>query len=150
MPSTPTLVEEDMKQKNLTRTLVAALLTLAASAAYGQVRETTAKIPFAFRAVGSDLPAGQYKVVRATGNSTNMRLQNLETGKSVFIHAQTSVTDPNDVRARLIFKCAGEDGCALARIWGGTGRGLEFATPRLTANQRERRETIYLDRFQGK
>jgi hypothetical protein len=119
-----------MKQKNFARTLVAALLTLAASAAYGQDRETTAKIPFAFRAVGSDLPAGQYKVVRPTGNSANMRLQNMVTGKSVFIHARTSITDSNDVRARLVFKCAGDEGCALASIWEGRRQraGVSHAT----------------------
>jgi hypothetical protein len=78
-------------------------------------------------------------------------LQNIQTGKSLFIHAKTSITDPQkDVRSRLVFQCGGEEGCALARLFEGTGRGLEFPTPRLTANQRERRETIYLDRFQEK
>ncbi len=59
-----------------------------------------------------------------------MRLQNMVTGKNVFIHARTSITDPNNGRARLVFKCAGEEGCALASIWEG--------------------ETVYLDRFHGK
>lgn len=139
-----------MKQKSLRQTLTAALLVLAAGAAYGQDRVTTAKIPFAFRALGSDLPAGRYKVVRSAGYSANMQLQNIDTGKSVFINAKTSVTDPKDQRPRLVFQCGGEEGCALARLWEGTGTGLEFATPPLTANQRERRETVYLDRFQAK
>ena len=37
-----------------------------------------------------------------------------------------------------------------AEDWSGAGSGLEFATPALTAPQKERRETIYLDRFNGK
>jgi hypothetical protein len=140
-----------MKQKSLTRTLVAAVLTLAAGAAYGQDHETTAKIPFAFRVVGSDLPAGQYKVVHGSGYSVNMRLQNMDSGKSVFLHAKTSIEDSQKhERPRLVFECGGEEGCTLARLFEGTGRGLEFPTQRLTANQRERRETIYLDRFRGK
>jgi hypothetical protein len=140
-----------MKLKSSTKTLIAALLTLAASAAYGQDRDTIAKIPFAFRALGADLPAGQYKVVHDPGNSANMRLQNVESGKSVFIHARTSVTDPEkNFPSRLVFECGGEEGCALVTLFEGTGHGLEFPTQRLTANQRERRETIYLDRFKEK
>jgi hypothetical protein len=150
MRSTPKQVEEDMKQKILRRTLTTALLALAAGAAYGQDRETTAEIPFAFRAVGSDLPAGRYKVVRPVGYSPNMRLQNIDTGKSVFIQAKTSVADSKDQRPRLVFQCGGEEGCTLARLWEGESSGLEFATPRLTANQRERRETVYLERFKAK
>jgi hypothetical protein len=140
-----------MKQSSLTKTLVAALLTLAASAAYGQDRETTAKIPFAFRVLGSDLPAGQYKVIHGAGYSVNMRLQNMDTGKSIFFHAKTSIEDSEKgARSRLVFECGGAEGCTLASLFEGTGRGLEFPTQRLTANQRERRETIYLDRFQEK
>ena len=140
-----------MKQRSLTKTLVAALLTIAGSAAYGQDRQTTAKIPFAFRAVGSDLPAGNYKVVHGTGYSVNMQLQNMDTGKSVFLHAKTSIEDSGKhQRSRLVFQCGGDEGCTLARLFEGTGRGMEFRTQRLTANQRERRETIYLDRFNDK
>jgi hypothetical protein len=144
-------MEADMKQRSLTKTLVATLLTIAGSAAYGQDRQTTAKIPFAFRAVGSDLPAGNYKVVHGAGYSVNMQLQNMDTGKSVFLHAKTSIEDSEKhERSRLVVECGGEAGCTLARLFEGTGRGLEFRTQRLTANQRERRETIYLDRFKEK
>jgi hypothetical protein len=134
-----------MKQKSLTKTLVAALLMIAASTAYGQDRETTAKIPFAFRAVGSDLPAGHYKVVHGSEYSAIMQLQNMDTGKSVLLYAKTSIADSEKGwRSRLVFECGGE-GCTLARLFEGTGRGLELPIQRLTANQRERRETIYLD-----
>ena len=139
-----------MKQKNLRRTFIVTILTLAASAAYGQDIETTAKIPFAFRAFGSDLPAGRYSVSPSTGNPENLRLLNLDTGKSVFMHAKTHTTESQEGRPRLIFRCGGEEGCSLAQLWSGAGNGFEFATPKLTANQRERRETIYLDRFKEK
>jgi hypothetical protein len=141
-----------MKQKNLRRTLIAAMLTFAA-VAYGQENGTAAKIPFAFRAAGSDLPAGHYRVGPSTGDSVNMELQNTDTGKTTFIQAKTLITEPKeskDARPRLIFQCGGEEGCSLAKLWSGTGNGLEFPTPKLTANQRERRETIYLDRFKDK
>jgi hypothetical protein len=127
------------------------MLALAATAgAYGQDHEMTAKIPFAFRASGSDLPEGHYKVGTMSRGSRTVELRNMDTGKSVFIPSRASITDDKDVRARLIFKCGGEEGCTLARLWEGSGGGLEFSTPALTANQRERRETIYLDRFKAK
>src|SRR5580704_6570742 len=143
-----------MKQKNVRRTLIAAVLTLAASAAYGQENGTTAKIPFAFRAVGSDFPAGQYRVGAMTGSSGDMQLQNMDTGKTTFIRSKAplsaAATESKEVRPRLIFQCGGEEGCSLEKLWSGAGRGLECATTKLTANQRERRETIYLDRFKDK
>ena len=139
-----------MKQKSLRRTFIAALLTLVAGAAYGQDNGTTAKIPFAFRAAGLDLPAGKYRVGPTTGDSVNMELQNIDTGKSTFIQAKALIADSKNARPRLIFQCGGEEGCSLAKLWAGAGSGLEFTTPKLTANQRERRETIYLDRFKNK
>ena len=138
-----------MKRENLKRTLTAALLTLVATAAYAQTDALTAKIPFAFRAVGSDLPAGRYKIAQATGaagNGRTMELRNLDTGKAVFIPAKAPVSENKDARPRLVFKCAGEEGCSLSSLWSGEA-GLEFSTPPLTASQRERRETIYLERF---
>jgi hypothetical protein len=80
-----------------------------------------------------------------------MELRNLDTGKTVFIPSKTPVTgSKKDVRPRLIFQCGGEEGCSLATLWSGADSGLEFATPALTASQKERRETIYLDRFKEK
>jgi len=139
-----------MKQKSLKHAFTAAMLTLVATAAYGQDNAMTAKIPFAFRAVQSDLPAGRYKVSQAAASGT-MELRNLDTGKAVFILSKNaSPSDSKDARPRLIFQCGGEGGCALASLWSGAGAGMEFPTPALTAAQRERRETIYLDRFKGK
>jgi hypothetical protein len=49
------------------------MLTLIATSAYSQTTALTAKIPFALRAVGSDLPAGRYKIVRAPGAAAGSR-----------------------------------------------------------------------------
>jgi len=145
-----------MKQKNLKRTFTVAILTLVAGAAYGQENALIAKIPFGFRASGSDLPAGQYRVVPAKGSAGSMggtmELRNIESGKVVFIQSKVPVSESpaKDGRGRLIFQCGGEEGCSLATLWSGSGTGLEFPTPTLTASQKERRETVYLDRFKGK
>jgi hypothetical protein len=138
-----------MQKKSLRYSLGAAMLMLAA--AYGQNLPMTAKIPFAFRAVGTDLPAGRYKVGPLPGRSAPMSLMNMDTGKTIFIPPQGPPrSDSNDGRPRLIFQCGAEGGCSLASLWSGNGTGLAFPTPALTAAQRERQETIYLDRFKEK
>lgn len=137
-----------MKSNRLRSTLIAAMMTLATGAAYSQDNGMTAKIPFAFRAVGSELLAGRYRVKKESPQG--IALRNEDTGKTVFILAAAPMAESKEARARLIFKCGGEEGCSLATLWSGTGDGLKFPTPRLTANQRERRETIYLDRFKEK
>jgi len=142
-----------MKHKNLKRTLTAAMLTLLAGAAYSQSNSLTAKVPFAFRAAGSDYPAGSYMVAPAQGSSASagvMQLRNIETGKTVFVPSKMPTKESKQGRPRLIFQCGSEEGCALAALWSGTGSGLEFPTPPLTSSQKERRETIYLDRFKEK
>jgi len=139
-----------MTQESLRRALIAALLTLVAGEAYGQTDGTEAKIPFAFRAVGSDLPAGQYWVGPTSKDWQSIQLKNMDTGKTIFVRARAPITESKDPRPRLVFRCGGEEGCALATMWSGKGSGLEFPTPKLTANQRERRETVYLDRFKDK
>jgi hypothetical protein len=142
-----------MKQKSVKCTLTAALLTLVATAAYSQSNALTAQVPFAFRAVGSDLPAGRYMVspVRAaSGDSRTMELRNIDTGKAVFLPSKSPAKDSKEERPRLVFQCVDDEGCSLTSLWSGAGNGLEFSTPALTAAQRERRETIYLDRIKAK
>jgi hypothetical protein len=151
--STPISLEADMKHTNFKWTLTAAILTLIATAAYGQNAILAAKIPFAFRAVGSDLPAGSYKINRPPGSSSNsgtMELINVDTGKTIFIPGKAPTTEAKQGRPRLVFQCAGEEGCSLSTLWSGSGSGMNFPTPALTAAQKERRETIYLERFTGK
>ena len=136
-----------MKQKSLKQTLTAAMLTLVATAAYGQDYALTAKIPFAFRAVGYDLPAGQYKIEQTTGNSGVIVLRNIDTGKGALVLSKAPISESKDAVARLVFQCVGEEGYSLAQLWSGTGAGLEFPTPALTAAQRERGATTFLVRL---
>lgn len=142
-----------MKTRSLTCTLTAVLLTLVATVAHSQTGPLTANVPFAFRAVGSDLPAGKYVVAAAAtaGAGRTMELRSLDTGKVVFLAGKPPSNETKDSRPRLVFQCVDEEGCALISLWSGAGgAGLEFSNPPLTASQRERRETIYFDRLKGK
>jgi hypothetical protein len=111
-----------LNKKNLSRILP--IVTLVAGAVYGQYSSMTAEIPFAFRAVRTDLPAGRYSIAAApgtVGSPANMELRNLDTGKAVFIATKDApLTESKNGRARLIFRCGGE-GCSLATLWSGTG-----------------------------
>ena len=135
-----------MKQKSLQRMLTAALLTLVATAAYAQDYPLTAKIPFAFRAVGSDLTAGRYKVEQMRNSGATV-LRNLDTGKAAIVLSKAPISESKGAGARLIFQCGGGEGCSLATLWSGTGTGLEFPTPSLTPAQRERGATMFLVRM---
>jgi hypothetical protein len=143
-----------MKNKNQTTTLTAALLTLVTAAAYGQTNTMTAEIPFAFHAVGSNLPAGRYQVAPATIGSGVMVVRNVDTGKTVYAPSKIPITEsvlaPKDANPRLVFKCRGEENCSLAELWSGAGRGLEFRTPAPTTAQRERGEAVYVIRLKTK
>jgi hypothetical protein len=138
-----------MKVNRMKLQVTAAMLSLGGIAAYGQNPPLTAKIPFAFRAVGNDLPSGNYRIARqqgATGASGTMELRNMDSGKAIFIPAKVPTTERTGDHARLIFHCA-EGDCALETMWMGTGQGLEFATPQMTSTQRERHETISLEPY---
>jgi hypothetical protein len=146
-----------MKQKNLTGTLTAALLTLVTAAAYGQTNSMTADIPFAFHAVGSSLPAGRYQIAPATIGSEVMIVRNVDTGKAVYAPSKDPITESvrgsalgsKDANPRLVFQCRGEEDCSLAQLWSGGGRGLEFRTPVPAAGQRQR-DTVYVIRLKVK
>src|SRR5271155_3365653 len=127
-----------MKKQNLKHLFTAALLTLVPAAAYGQDKTMTANIPFAFRAVGSDLPAGVYKVSQgpgSAGNMSTMELRNVDTGKTVYIASEAPMSEAKDGRARITFQCVSQQGCSLATAWSGSGSGVKFSTPPLTATQ---------------
>ena len=135
-----------MKRNSLKRTFTAALLTLVATAAYAQDYPLTAKIPFAFRAVGSDLTAGRYKFEQMRDSGATV-LRNLDTGKAAIVLSKAPISESKGAGARLIFQCGGGEGCSLATLWSGTGAGLEFPTPSLTPAQRERGTTLFLVRL---
>src|SRR5580698_5576187 len=111
-----------MKQKNLKRTLTAALLTLITAAAYGQTNTMTADIPFAFHAVGSNLPAGRYQVAPATISSGVMKVRNLDTGKTVYVSSKVPITEyTSDPKMRTPGSFSSVEASRIAH-WQSSGR----------------------------
>jgi hypothetical protein len=135
-------------KKNLNRTLMltAAVLTLGAAAAYGQNR-VTADVPFSYRIVGAELPAGEYAVMQQ-GPFTMLR--NVANGQAKMAMTTSRVSEAKDRGARLVFRCGDESGCSLAQVWTGDGNGWQLYTPRLTAGEKERLAVVFIThRYEG-
>jgi hypothetical protein len=79
-----------------------------------QDRSEIAKIPFAFQANDTTLPAGRYTVTHSvTGGIVTMRENS--SGHAIFV--KTSPGDESNVsNPRLTFTCYGDD-CVLSTIW---------------------------------
>ncbi|HEY7338995.1 MAG TPA: hypothetical protein VH639_29160 [Bryobacteraceae bacterium] len=122
-------------------------LTLSAAAAYGQ-NKVAADIPFSFRTAGGMQEAGRYAAIPANLDGSVLRIQNLDTGKSVLLGIGIPDGDYNK-RPRLVFRCGDKNGCVLAGVWMADGRGWSYNTPKMKAADRERVAVIYFNNNQA-
>jgi hypothetical protein len=123
-----------MKITSMVRFAALGALTAAAAFSSGWGVQN-AKVPFAFRAGGMEMPAGTYSVEPQIGRATPMFVvRNAETGKSSVVMTPVSVAPDETLegqQARLVFHCAGTE-CALAEVQPGLGHdgykvmGLKF------------------------
>jgi hypothetical protein len=93
---------------------------------------TQAKVPFAFQAGSTTMPAGEYQVQRAFMHATATQLIR-STDSSVYTFVLTNAVDSSDKKTnpRLIFHCYNnEDECFLSEIWVGNGQGLKLIESR--------------------
>jgi hypothetical protein len=91
---------------------------------------TQAKVPFAFQAGNTMMPAGEYQVRRVFMESTTTQLiRRTDSSASTFV--LTNVVDSKDKKAnpRLIFHCYTNE-CFLSEIWAGNGHGLKLVESR--------------------
>ncbi len=136
---------------NLYRTLMltAAVMTLSAAAAYGQ-SGIGANIPFAFRTIGGVQAPGNYTIVSINSDSARvLQARNLDNHKSTLLAFGVPTGNSNDQRARLVFRCGDESGCALTQVWMGDGQGYAYATPRPKPSELEHVAVVYLDHKQS-
>jgi hypothetical protein len=93
---------------------------------------TQAKVPFAFQAGSTMMPAGEYRIQRASAVSTATQLIR-STDSSVYAFVSTNALDSSDKKTepRLIFHCYNDkDECFLSEIWVGNGQGLKLVESR--------------------
>jgi len=111
--------------------VAAALVFTALAPAQSHAQQVTqAKIPFAFQAGNTMMPAGEYQIQRALP-STKALQQIRRTDSSASTFVLTNVVESRDKNAdsKLIFHCYSNE-CFLSQIWVGSGQGLKLMPSR--------------------
>ncbi|HXB66806.1 MAG TPA: hypothetical protein VNY05_01075 [Candidatus Acidoferrales bacterium] len=117
--------------KNLTKkmTIAAAALMVAAGVAGAQTLK--AEIPFGFRAAGTVMTAGSYRLYEDSSMSTEVfRLINEDTHRSVLTIPYPHNTQQAGGVPTLTFECSGTD-CALVQVAVGNGKTYGLYKPSL-------------------
>ncbi len=106
-------------------TVAAALLFTALAPAPSQAQQLTqAKVPFAFQAADTMMPAGEYQIRQAS--NTVQQIQRTDSSAAAFVITHSADSRRNDSTSRLIFHCYGNE-CFLSEIWNGNGKALKLA-----------------------
>jgi len=114
--------------KNLTN-LIFAAAALVVTAGMAMAQGIKAEVPFAFRAGGKLMPAGEYRVqeTNRSGGAPILNLVNVEARSSVY----TLPFRSNSVAAdapKLVFECSGS-ACALTKLTDAHGLSYGFSHP---------------------
>jgi hypothetical protein len=122
--------------KTLTTNLMIAAAALTALAAGASAQSLTAEIPFAFRAGGTALQPGAYRVTMTTSVGRQLvTIRGVETSGTVilanYIVGDASAQQMADGRPKLGFECAAKT-CVLRDLWrGGDTVAYRFFGPKL-------------------
>ena len=121
-------------------------LTTGAASASAQDFSIKGKIPFAFGADHSALPAGDYKIgqVGYINSPHVLVVYNAATRRSVIVGTVDRVTSPKDASPRAEFSCT-DNGCQLVRVFNGI-YGYELAKPKPHRDEQERLVAVNLVR----
>lgn len=109
-----------MKYPAIRTATVAALLAFAGSAAYAQ--QLNADVPFGFKTpAGGYIPAGKVAVIKSQSPTpiAVYTFHHVATGKRQLVNTTEHVertTSDGDLKATLVFRCAGET-CAIAGVY---------------------------------
>lgn len=118
-----------MKKQMLAAALALVFTALAPTQSHAQ-QVMQAKIPFAFQAGSTMLPAGEYRVQRAlTATESVQQIRKTDSSSAVFVG--TYSTDPGNkyLEPQLIFHCY-TNVCFLSEIWTGNRQGRKLIESR--------------------
>jgi hypothetical protein len=111
--------------------VAAALVFTALAPAQSHAQQVTqAKVPFAFQAGNTMMPAGEYQIQRALlEDNTLQQIRRTDSSASTFV--RTNVVESRDKNAdsKLIFHCYSNE-CFLSEIWVGSGQELKLEQSR--------------------
>jgi len=118
-----------MTKQILTIAVVLVLTALAPAQSHAQ-QITRAKVPFAFQAGETMMPAGEYQIRRALpSNKAVQQIQRADSSASTFVLTNVTQNQEKNAAPKLIFHCYGNE-CFLSEIWNGNGGGLKLMVPR--------------------
>jgi hypothetical protein len=118
--------------KKLLAVAAAMLFTALAPMPSHAQQPTRAKVPFAFQAGKSTMPAGEYQIQRAFVEATATQLiRNTDSSAATFVLTNAIGSRDKNNDPRLVFHCYNDQReCFLSEIWGGNGPGLKLVESR--------------------
>jgi hypothetical protein len=123
---------KSMKKQILTVAAALAFTALAPAQIHAQ-EVAQAKVPFAFQAGDTTMPAGEYQIRRALpSNKAVQQIRRVDSSASSFVLTNATESKNKNEKPRLIFHCYSNE-CFLSQIWTGNGEGMT-----LTVSRREK------------
>jgi hypothetical protein len=118
--------------------VAAALVFTALAPAQSHAQQVTqAKVPFAFQAGNTMMPAGEYQIQRALPEVKTLQLiRRTDSSASTFVGTNVVESRDKNAESKLIFHCYSNE-CFLSEIWVGSGQGL-----RLEQSRREKEVSL--------
>ncbi|MGC2739678.1 MAG: hypothetical protein WA274_17405 [Candidatus Acidiferrales bacterium] len=118
--------------KQILAVAAALLFTALAPAPSHAQQPTQAKVPFAFQAGSKMMPAGEYRVQRAsTSTNTTQLIRSTDSSASTFVLTNAVDYSDKNTNPRLIFHCYNSQaGCFLSEVWNGNGQGMKLIESR--------------------
>ena len=126
--------------KNLTKNTMFAAAALVIAAGMAQAQTIKAEVPFSFRASGTVMPAGEYRVTETSSMSGSrmFKLNHVDTNRSILaVSHDSSEQKPGSPEASLTFECGGAH-CALVQLAPGSGRTYRFSQPKPLVDENTR------------
>jgi hypothetical protein len=111
--------------------VAAALVFTALAPAQSHAQQVTqAKIPFAFQAGNTMMPAGEYQIQRALPEVKTLQLiRRTDSSASTFVGTNVVESRDKNAESKLIFHCYSNE-CFLSEIWVVSGQGLKLVQSR--------------------
>jgi hypothetical protein len=111
--------------------VAAALVFTALAPAQSHAQQVThAKVPFAFQAGNTMMPAGEYQIQRALPEvKTLQQIRRTDSSASTFVSTNVVESTDKNAGSKLIFHCYSNE-CFLSEIWVGSGQGLKLEQSR--------------------
>ena len=124
--------------KNLTKNMMIAAAAIVAAAGVAGAQTLKAEIPFGFRAAGTVMTAGSYRLYVNNSNGTEVfKLINEDTHRSVLTIPYPHSTPRAGGVPSFTFECSGTD-CALVQVAVGDGATYRLSKPRLGKDENTR------------